>query len=536
MTTFVSPLSAKRLHSRGAKQVGPTSRNLAERSPTCLARPLAAIRGFLVRHPDRAALLTILAVGLAVRLAFTFRTPIFLVHDSATYFESGYDLARGYGFGLAFKRTPLYPFFIAAVVDVVGEDMQGLAFVQHLLGLVTCSLTYLLGHALFGRPAGFIAGLLVALAGQLIIYEHYVLAEALFIPILLGFGLAFVAALKRPDRPFRWLVLAGVLLGLAGLTRPVGQAVLVAIPPTLLVAARSWRRAAVLSVVVALGFAAVVVPWMLRNYLQNGSFESAGALGQTLVGRITRHDEGFVIPSPDSPSPLTDPLKTEARALVLRQMARDARPSAINHRLRETYGWSEAEANRLMRDVCVDILLSQKDRYVVGTVVKWRKLLWGETEDFLGYHWATRKSGELRDDWVSNATIAHVLTPPTSQQEAEKGTAAAIAGFFSPAQPTVRWILVGLLAAGAAALYRSGQRPALVLILLLVLALTIPAAALVGYVPRYRYPADPFMAVVAGGGALYLVELARSVRPTLSRRLVPSPPVRAGDRTPAPSP
>ena len=133
-----------------------------------LARLAAAARGLLGRHPDRAALLLLLLVGLTIRLAFTFRAPIFLVHDSITYFESGYELARGSGFELAFKRTPLYPLFIAGVVALVSEDLQALAFVQHLLGLVSIALTYVLGRALFGRLAGFTGGLIVALSGPLL--------------------------------------------------------------------------------------------------------------------------------------------------------------------------------------------------------------------------------------------------------------------------------------------------------------------------------------------------------------------------------
>ena len=130
-----------------------------------LARAGAAVGGRVGRHPDRAALLIIIAAALAIRLAFAFRAPVFLVHDSVTYFQAGYDFARGTGFDLAFKRTPLYPLFVSGVVALVSEDLQALGFVQHLLGVLTAVLSYLLGRALFGRPAGFVAGLIAALSG-----------------------------------------------------------------------------------------------------------------------------------------------------------------------------------------------------------------------------------------------------------------------------------------------------------------------------------------------------------------------------------
>jgi 4-amino-4-deoxy-L-arabinose transferase-like glycosyltransferase len=478
-----------------------------------LARLVQSARDQVGRHPDRAAIALILLVAALPRLAFTFRAPVFLVHDSVTYFESGFDFARSGDFDLAFKRTPLYPLFISVVVATLGEDLQTLGFVQHLLGLLSVVLTYLLGRVLFGRAAGLAAGLLVGLLGPLIIYEHYVLAEPLFIPLLLGFALALVRAVQRggrvpAERPaWRCLLAAGLLLGLAGLARPVGQAVLPLLPVAFWVALQKLRPAAVATGLVAAGFALITLPWMARNYVQNGSFESAGALGQTLTGRIIRHDEGFVIPAPESPSPYGDPVQTAARALILRQMARDARPSAINHRVRETFNWTEAQANRAMRDVCLEILIAQKDRYLVGSVAKLRRLLWGDPEDFLGYHWASRKNNELREDWISNQSIAHLLTPPSPLQEAEKYNASAIVALVSPAQPVFRWALFALLLVGLGFGLRGANRWASVFIMLLVAALVVPAAALVGYVPRYRYPADPFMAVVIAGGLIGLARL-----------------------------
>ena len=54
--------------------------------------------------------------------------------------------------------------------------------------------------------------------------------------------------------------------------------------------------------------------------------------------------------------------------------------------------------------------------------------------------------------------------------------------------------------------------------MLTVLALVFPSAALVGYVPRYRYPADPLLAVLAAGGVVAAVALARLARERDGRR------------------
>lgn len=477
------------------------------RSVARLAALLGPLRDAAGAHPDRFALLFLALLALALRLAFVFRAPVFVVHDSITYFEAGFDFARSGSFELAFKRTPLYPLFVAAVVAGVGEDPHALAFVQHLLGVATVVLTYLLGRELFGRAAGFVAGLLVALAGPLILFEQYILAEALFVPLLLGFALCLARGAGRTATGprVRWLLAAGLLLGAAGLVRPVGQAAAVVVPLVLLLAWRSWRHAALGTLLVAVGLALALLPWMARNYLQDGSFESAGAVGQTLTGRIIRHDEGFVIPDPNSPSPYADPERTEARALILRQMQRNARPSAINHRLRNTFGWTEAQANRVMRDTALEIIAAQRERYVVGTIAKLRRILWGEVEVYQT-HWNARKSEELKEDWKQDPALAHLFDDPTERERAEQPNAAAILNVLQPA--SWRGPLLALLAAGLVAGLRPRRRAGAVLLVGVILSLVVPAAMLVGYVPRYRYPADPLLAVLVGAGVVALSALA----------------------------
>ncbi|MDP8924032.1 MAG: hypothetical protein M3O34_14280, partial [Chloroflexota bacterium] len=124
---------------------------------------------FVRAHPDLVLVVGLILVALVLRGLFAFRAPLFLRRDSIAYFQTGYELANGMGFDLPLRRTPLYPLFIAGVVWAFGEDFRGLALAQHLLGLVTVAATYWLGAVLFGRLAGALAGLLVALSAPLLI-------------------------------------------------------------------------------------------------------------------------------------------------------------------------------------------------------------------------------------------------------------------------------------------------------------------------------------------------------------------------------
>jgi 4-amino-4-deoxy-L-arabinose transferase-like glycosyltransferase len=476
-------------------------------------RAVGAVRA----HPDLVLLAALVLVAVLARSVLLTRAPLFLRRDSVAYFQVGWELANGLGFDLPLRRTPLYPLFIAGVVWLLGEDLRGLALAQHLLGIVTVVATYFLGRAMFGRTAGALAALSVALSAPLLIYEHYILAEPLFIPLLVLGLLLVVLAMQRASGQHAalWLYLGGgVVLALAALSRPIGQALLPIGPLAILV--RYWGgrgtlhstvRASVLPIcAVLLGFALILVPWSVRNSMTTGRVSGAGAMGQSLVGRIIRHDEGFILPKPDGPSPHADPRKTEIRALILTQMSRDARPSAINHRIRNVFDLSEPEADAAMREVAIEVFTSQPGRYLEGTLAKFRRLLVGEDER-LRVHWATRKDGELRDSWTSEPSIAHLYSPPSAIQDLEYPVAEGVTRVFQPY--LWQWLLVPLVLLGLGWGLVRGPRGPTVLLVLTVLALVFPSAALVGYVPRYRYPADPLLAVLAAGGAVTVLVLAR---------------------------
>ena len=477
-------------------------------------------------HPDLVLLAGLVLAAVLVRGMLLTRAPLFLRRDSVAYFQVGWELANGLGFDLPLRRTPLYPLFVAGVVWVLGEDLRGLALAQHLLGIVTVVATYFLGRAMFGRPAGALAALAVAVSAPLLIYEHYILAEPLFIPLLTLGLLLLVLAMRREGggRARVGLYLGGgVVLALAALSRPIGQALLPIGPLAIL--AHHWRGwgglratargSAVPIALVLLGFALILVPWSVRASMTTGRVSGAGAMGQSLIGRIVRHDEGFVLPKPDSPSPHADPRKTEIRSLILTQMNRDARPSAINHRIRTVYGLTEPEADAALREVAIEIFTSQPGRYVEGTLAKFRRLLVGEDER-LRVHWATRKDGELRDAWTSEPSIAHLYSPPSAIQELEYPVAEGVTRLFQPY--LWRWLLVPLVLLGLGWGLLRGPRGPPVLLVLTVFALVFPSAALVGYVPRYRYPVDPLLAVLAAGGVVAAVVLVRLARERVGRR------------------
>ena len=145
---------------------------------------------------------------------------------------------------------------IAFVIATMGIELQALALLQHLMGVATAVLTYLLGRQLFNRTVGLVSGLLTAVAAPLLVYEQHVMSETLFAFTLALAAVAFVWAAQR----LRWwqLLLAGSALGLAALARPIAQGLLPLVPLALLVSTRSWRQTLRATVLVLVG--AVNIP------------------------------------------------------------------------------------------------------------------------------------------------------------------------------------------------------------------------------------------------------------------------------------
>jgi 4-amino-4-deoxy-L-arabinose transferase-like glycosyltransferase len=244
------------------------------------------------RHPDATALTFLGIIAATIRLAFLYRVPVILTGDSQSHYLPGFDLAFGNEFEPELRRPPGYAVFTAGTILLLGEDLRALAFAQHLLGVGMVALTYILGVLTFGRVAGLLGGLLVALNGALLLSGQSVMTETLFTVLLLATVLTLLLAGRTGH--WAWALVAGVTLGAAALTRPVAQALVVLVPLAFLVYTR--RPGPILrgTLLVGLGVALLLGPWMLRNLAEHGTMSAAGGLGRSLVARTIKYDEGFL--------------------------------------------------------------------------------------------------------------------------------------------------------------------------------------------------------------------------------------------------
>ncbi|GEM_PF-3712839 len=202
----------------------------------------------------------IFGVALSLRLLYLYQSPQTpIVGDAEKYYEAGRALSTGTAnqeiWPLLVSRGPIYPLFLSAIFSSFTVDLWPVRFIQAGLGALSCVVIYWIGRQLVDRSVALIAGLLMAVTPNLILYTGRILTETLSI-LLFWLGVAALiqglrhaktkltsgrsshnltsvaapatSANNRPDAltffvQYRgvliWFIISGVVMGLACVTR-----------------------------------------------------------------------------------------------------------------------------------------------------------------------------------------------------------------------------------------------------------------------------------------------------------------------------
>lgn len=178
----------------------------------------------------------LLAVGLVLRIALSlvYHPAALNQYDSATFT----GMAAGDLFS-SFYQPPGYPLFLR-IPHLLSDQIALTISVQHLLGVLTAALMWWIVFRLTGsRWLGLLPAGVVALDADGLLLEHTIMTETLFRFLLVAALAAALPALEG-ERPWRWLLGAGLLLGAAIWVRYMA----VALVPVLLAwaFAATWPR------------------------------------------------------------------------------------------------------------------------------------------------------------------------------------------------------------------------------------------------------------------------------------------------------
>jgi 4-amino-4-deoxy-L-arabinose transferase-like glycosyltransferase len=189
-----------------------------------------------------------------------------LMADMVDYFDRArYLFDHGRLYPDAF-RVPAYPIAVAGSFAAFGPGVQSARLLQCLILTGLAVATYALARRAMGPGRAMIASLIVAWYPGLLLYTVYVMAEPLFMLLVL------LALLSAGRATVLAMFAAGIFAGLATLTRQagagVGAALLVwaACRPGTTGWRPTWGRRGVLAAALALGMAVAMAPWAMRNY------------------------------------------------------------------------------------------------------------------------------------------------------------------------------------------------------------------------------------------------------------------------------
>jgi len=251
----------------------------------------------------RWALVSILTGAFALRLIvflLALRDPNrFYSPDGREYWALGQHFGAAFGdthssfFDLGLKRTPGYPAILAVITSLSGDRESVVIFLQVLMSVATVALLYLLVRELCGVRAALIAAALLAVDPISVIMPSYLQPETPFTLLLVGGTLLLVRAARA--RSWRLLVAAGAVFGASALVRPVALYLWIVLIPLvwLLCSRQPWRQRLIASGIVLLAFIIPVGGWIVRNERTTGVAVLSTIEGRDLLRFRASHALAF---------------------------------------------------------------------------------------------------------------------------------------------------------------------------------------------------------------------------------------------------
>jgi len=177
-------------------------------------------------------------------------------------------------------RPPLYSFFLAAFLKTTGERIGIIIAVQIVLSALTTLFPYILFRRYKDERAGIIGSLLMAIDPLLVYFSPHLVAEVFFVPLLLLFFWAAFIAFESGSMP--WAAGTGLAAGLAAMARASLIPYFYLLPVMIFFCRRPRRETLQQIALMALGLAALTVPWALRNEARYHRFSIAYYSGRAL--------------------------------------------------------------------------------------------------------------------------------------------------------------------------------------------------------------------------------------------------------------
>ncbi|MBU4220133.1 MAG: glycosyltransferase family 39 protein [Euryarchaeota archaeon] len=197
----------------------------------------------------------------------------FFASDSSFYDGIAKNILAGNGFGYPEPTayvTPLYPLFLSAVYMIFGHNILAVQLLQALIGSLSVLCVYFIAKKIFDEKIGSIAAIIMAFYPHQIFWSGYILTETLYVFLLLFAILFFIRFCER--QTIVNALVAGILLGIAGLTRPIAFCFTAFLIIYIIWLNKNKVQGLKFSCIFVIGVLLVSSPWIIRNYNTFGEF------------------------------------------------------------------------------------------------------------------------------------------------------------------------------------------------------------------------------------------------------------------------
>ncbi len=399
--------------------------------------------------------------------------------DASLYRELGVNISRHSAFSGAPSppyspeglRTPLYPLMVAFSDRLTGDPVRLVIIMQAILWALTGIALLVFAEKRCGFASGITAALLLLASPVGLKYGPSLMSENLFVPVLVASALVFLCAKEKGS--LRLFALAGLLVGLSALVRP--SSLLLGAILAFLVGRPLLKR----GLVYAGLWLAPVGMWVLRNYFTFGFpfFSTIFSLNITAQNapRLIALTEGISLEEAEN---------------------------AVRHDLQERYGADESwfydpHHLNIMLPYGLEVIKKHPKEYIMlhanGVLMCFVPTDPGSLGLSLGL-WDQIPSDPF--DLINQTMIR----PSEAARSLRKsiGRMGAMELFLLVFILLHTFALYGLAVAGTIRLRREKT---LLLLCLVGTVVLVFMAGLLGS-PRFRLPADPFLALLAGGAFL----------------------------------
>ena len=446
----------------------------------------------MVDRRTRAALAALLALAAGLRLACIFAIdvdPRSGFHLDMTWYDlaalrltQGALLRAPDGTPTAFW-PPGYPLLLAATYSVFGPHLLAAKLLNVALSVATCFFVFALGTRLFGARVGLCAAAILALLPDHIWYAPLLLSEVAFTALLAALLWLFAVWSERRVEGSRW-ILFGACVGAAALVRGTASLFLVVPFAAWWIAERRLAPALRRTLLAAVGMAALIAPWTLRNAIvMHAPIAIASSVGMSFLYTHNPEAEGTA---------------TLRHAHYRSERLRDLR--ALPQPEREV-----AEMRAGLREG-LDWMLSHPGRELALVPARWLALF---RHGHAGLDWAQPRHGPASE----------------GEDEAPRALAAADA---HPALAAISdlsfYLLLALAAIGVPGTWARGGAGALALPLTVAYGLFVHGVLFYGE-PRYHAPLLPVLALLAARGVFAWPRL----RPALAATALAATALGCGD-------